>query len=66
MCICVVRRLAIVYPDTGLDKPVRITSRDMSADAINATLETGLGHVQAIVKSCVVILRRPHPNSLGS
>ena len=40
---------ATVYPKTCIDKSVRITSPDMSVDAIKATLETGLKNVQAII-----------------
>ena len=42
--------VAAVSPKTFFDKSVRITSADMSADAIQATLETGLKNVQAIIK----------------
>ena len=42
--------LATVYPKTFVDKSVRITSADVSADATQATLETGLKNVQAIIK----------------
>ena len=45
--------LATVYPKTFIDKSVRITSPDMSADAIQATLETGLKNVQVASKSKV-------------
>ena len=48
--------LATVYPKTFIDKSARITSPDMSADAIKATLETGLENVQAIIKMFVVRL----------
>ena len=46
--------VAAVSPKTFFDKSVRITSADMSADAIQATLETGLKNVQAIMKMCGV------------
>ena len=42
--------MATVYPKTFLDKSVRTTSPDMSAAAIQATLETGLKNVQTIIK----------------
>ena len=47
---CAEELTAAVCPQTFFAKSIRITSADMSADAIQATVETGLKNVQAILK----------------
>ena len=47
---CAEELTAAVCPQTFVDKSDRITAVDMSADAIQATVETGLKNAQAILK----------------
>ena len=47
---CAEELTAVVCPQTFFAESTRITSADMSADAIQAIVETGLKNVQAILK----------------
>ena len=47
---CAEELTAAVCPQTFFDKSARITAVDMSADAIQATVETGVKNAQAILK----------------
>ena len=47
---CADELTAAVCPQTFVAKSTRITSADMTADATQATVETGLKNVQAILK----------------
>ena len=48
---CAEELTAAVCPQTFFVKSIRITSADMSADAIQATVETGVKNAQAILKT---------------